>query len=87
MFKIVKNIIDEWDPIELLAMHCPPDEYDIEIKEIMNFLNKETKLEELSAKIYYIFLDYFGDDTFTKTKEECSIIADKIIQETKKYII
>ena len=28
MFDKVKEIIDEWDPIDLLAMHCPADEYD-----------------------------------------------------------
>lgn len=28
MFDKVKMVIDEWDPIELLSIHCPSDEYD-----------------------------------------------------------
>ncbi len=33
----VKTIIDEWDPIDLLA-YAPEDEYDFEIKEIEQIL-------------------------------------------------
>ena len=37
-YENVKKIIDEWDPIGLLALGCPPNEYDLEIKLIVNQL-------------------------------------------------
>ena len=33
-FEIIKKVIDKWDPIDLLG-HAPPDEYDIESREIL----------------------------------------------------
>lgn len=31
-FFLVKKVIDEWDPFNLLAIHCPDDEYDEEMR-------------------------------------------------------
>lgn len=83
MFEIIKIIIDEWDPIGLLAIHSPLDEYDIETKEIANYLKENYQLEELSTKIFNIFTESFGDDIFNKTMGECRIIADKIVNAIK----
>lgn len=36
----IKSIIDEWDPIELLINHAPPDEYDFETNKIFETIQK-----------------------------------------------
>lgn len=84
MFEIIKKIVDDWDPIGLLAAHCPPDEYDLETIEIVNYLTLNIQINDLSTKIYEIFVEFFGIDVFDKTEEECKVVADKIIKMLKK---
>ncbi len=51
---VVKEIIDNWDPLDLFPF-CPQDEYDCEIRKIEEFM-KETKDEkELGEYIYAIY--------------------------------
>ncbi len=77
----IKSIIDEWDPIELLITHAPPDEYDCETKEIFDTILKNHKISanELTNIIFRVFTNNFGSDTFTKDVEECQEIAEKIL--------
>jgi len=71
---IVKTIIDDWDPINLLS-HAPDDEYHSEIREIECLLNSTKDYRELAEGIYNIFLKSFGEITFQKTVSECAEIA------------
>ncbi|WP_312502280.1 DUF1871 family protein [Lacrimispora sp.] len=77
----IKSIIDEWDPIELLITHAPPDEYDYETKEIFDTIQKNHKISanDLTNNIFRFFTKNFGSDTFTKDAEECQEIAEKIL--------
>ncbi|WP_211656067.1 hypothetical protein [Planococcus alpniumensis] len=43
----VKSIIDEWDPIGLLDLGCPEDEYNPEIKDIVALLPNVNRLMNL----------------------------------------
>ena len=85
MFENVKNIIDEWDPIDLITMNSPSDEYDTEIRHILDKIDSNINEKELSLIIYNLFLEEFGDDDFHKTKEDCLEIATKIINELEMY--
>lgn len=80
MFYKVKETIDEWDPIDLLAMHCPDDEYD----EISLWISQEIRtvvdVENLAKYIYDLFVQQFGVPTFDKNLAECRMIAEKIIK-------
>ena len=40
MYNNIKTLIDTWDPLGLLAMGCPKDEYETEIAEIQNLVHK-----------------------------------------------
>ena len=73
-FETIKKEIDMWDPIDLLN-HAPPDEYDIESREIL--LNFQHGIEQNGRVIYEVFSRAFGL-TFTKSVEECVFIAKKI---------
>ena len=75
---IIKTIIDEWDPIDLLS-HAPSDEYHSEIEEIEQLLKSAKDKVELSTGIYNIFIKSFGEFSFQKAKSECDAIAQKIL--------
>ena len=77
-FEIIKNIINNWDPIELLE-HAPEDEYNDEILEISSRFVKE--VNELVCVIYNVVKLSFGE-TFDKSLDDCYLIAENII---KKY--
>ena len=78
---IVKNVIDEWDPIELLSF-APKDEYSIEIDMIEAALKSCDEENVLGERIFNIFTRTF-DMSFSKSLEECKVIAHKILASNK----
>lgn len=78
MFDKVKEIIDEWDPIDLLAMHCPADEYDDISLSISEKARTIMNVDDLANYIYDLFEHEFGIPTFEKNLDDCRIIARKI---------
>ena len=79
MFDKVKMVIDEWDPIELLSIQCPSDEYDEISTELSQILICNVDIELLGKVIYNLFVQAFGISTFDKSMDECKIIAQKIL--------
>lgn len=75
-FEIIKKEIDKWDPIDL--MHAPPDEYDIESREILSKF--QHSIEQNGMTIYEVFSKAFGM-TFTKSVDECVCIAKKMMEQ------
>jgi len=80
IFNIVKEIVNDWDPVGLLHS-APEDEYEIEITRIVSLLNKVDSVYTLSDGLGKVFTKAF-DCSFPK--EECLPIAQKIWKETKK---
>ena len=78
IISIVKEVIDNWDPIGLLT-HAPRDEYYSEIKEIEQLLKSTNDYIELATGIYDVFIKSFTADVFNKDKFECRLIARKLI--------
>ncbi|AQY49663.1 hypothetical protein PWEIH_06711 [Listeria weihenstephanensis FSL R9-0317] len=77
----VKDVIDEWDPIEVLPF-APSDEYDSEINQIVYFLNRREITDfELADKIEKVFIDAFDDSIIQFTKKEYLAISRKILSE------
>lgn len=75
-FEMIKQVIDEWDPIDLLS-HAPADEYDSESRKIL--LKFQHNTEQNGTIIHEIFSKAFGT-TFTKSVDECVCIAKKIME-------
>jgi hypothetical protein len=73
----VKEVIDHWDPIDLLAF-APKDEYHTEIERIELLLSETDDVLILSEGIYKIFTESF-DETFQKGRDECYKIAEFLI--------
>lgn len=70
-----KKIIDEWDPIGLLKMGCPDDEYAPEVVDIIRLLPRVKSVDELAMGIQKVFTDWFAE---TLVIEDCNTAAKKI---------
>ncbi|MEW4370079.1 DUF1871 family protein [Paenibacillus kandeliae] len=75
----IKQIIDDWDPIELFP-YAPDDEYEVEIKLIENYLCSHDKLNEdhIAREIVHVFRTRFGN-IFTASEMTCLQIARTIL--------
>lgn len=78
------RIINKWDPIDLIEI-TPQDEYSSEIKEIIGRIENATNIqvEDLSSIIYDVFCKNF-DQLFIKSKQECLIVASKILEDKRE---
>lgn len=54
-----RKIINKYDPIHLIGMGCPVDEYDGEVRRILDALDKVNSPKELSDLIHKIFVKMF----------------------------
>ncbi|GLX66590.1 hypothetical protein [Paenibacillus glycanilyticus] len=78
VIEIVKRYIDLWDPVLLLAMECPEDEYESEIRTISIYITKHMddldviKLERQLREVFentfeeVIVQDHRSIDTATR---------------------
>lgn len=76
----VKEIIDGWDPIDLLP-YAPGDEYHSEIEEVEELLRVTRDCEVIADGIFTIFLNAFGENVFRKTRQDCIEIAKRILSD------
>ncbi|WP_256762178.1 hypothetical protein [Cohnella sp. WQ 127256] len=87
LFSSVKAIINEWDPAQLLTIHCPEDEYHSEIREICRYIemndDKNLYSKDMGANLHKIFKDYLGNE-FQETEEKSVEISKKIIELIKE---
>ncbi|MFJ5765784.1 DUF1871 family protein [Lysinibacillus sp. NPDC093210] len=60
-YPIVKDIIDNWDPKRFLHF-TPDDEYDPEIRMIVDLLPSATSVEKLAVVIHEVFVKMFSVD-------------------------
>jgi hypothetical protein len=75
----VKDVIDEWDPQNLLELGCPEDEYDDEIKDIIEVIEiVNGSPEVLTVEINRIFNKAFETDF--KKEKDCLSVAKKILR-------
>lgn len=77
IFKKIKPIIDNWDPIDLLP-YSPNDEYDDEICQIANRIYGKSA-DEIAQIIFNVFSISFDYGSFQKSLDECRTIALKIL--------
>ncbi|MFF2483474.1 hypothetical protein [Paenibacillus sp. NPDC058071] len=58
--KFLTQIINDWDPVGLLAGGAPEDEYNIEVREIAEESSSCKSETELAVLIYRVFNDKMG---------------------------
>lgn len=81
--KNVQEIINQHDPVGLVAGGAPDDEYDTEIGEIIAILRTETEKNSLADKINSIFKEAFGNE-IEQNKDLYLIIADELLNLKKR---
>ena len=79
-YEVIKKIIDDWDPIDL-SYFAPEDEYDPISKKIAEIILKISSEKLLGNIIFELFIESFGVNTFTKSLQECEIIAHKLLSD------
>lgn len=77
MDKRIIEIINNWNPIEIYPLL--PDEYLTETQSIIKNSAKSKTVVLLAEEIFNVFKQSFGKE-FSKSIEECQVIAEKIIQ-------
>jgi hypothetical protein len=80
-FLIVEKHINHWDAWGLLAGGAPPDEYDLEIKKIVDALSNIKDQSELATIVKNVFDKAFGEE---HKYEECLNVADLIWDDLQK---
>ena len=78
-YNIIKEEIDKWDPIGLLKMGAPENEYSLEITKISSKIDKFNTYQDLGQHIYNILITCFGKYTLIPKIDECIKIAQNII--------
>lgn len=78
-FNVLKKIIDDWDPIDLLAIHSPYNEYDSETKKILYSISNNMGEDEIAKVVYDVFISAFNESIFLKNINDCIVVARKII--------
>ncbi len=73
----VNHVLIKYDPIGLIAMHCPKDEYMLEAKLIVDSLENKG-FWKLQKEVYYIFKKMFDEKV---SKKICRKIAYDIISD------
>ena len=63
---IVKSVIDKADPIGLLGLCCPTDEYDSEVEMIFARIRKGMSADEIAKVIHAVFFEMFSESIDTK---------------------
>lgn len=80
--EIVKYVLDEWDPLNLLALGAPLDEYDYELDIILfrlNFINEITSLQ-IAKIIHETFTYAFDESVFAYSVDDVIVHADLILE-------
>ncbi|MNH94858.1 hypothetical protein D3C73_474860 [compost metagenome] len=86
---VVKHHIDDWDPIQLLAMDCPADEYDGETRTITIYITKHLQDMDnlsLSERLNKVFKSSFNDE-YSRDKESILIASNLISSRRTKNLI
>jgi hypothetical protein len=79
---IVTKVLNEWDPMDLLAMGAPKEEYGIEANRIVAALNTLNTVDELGSKIKEVFDHYYSTDLDLITCiQVASLIWDELYRE------
>lgn len=63
---IIKSAVNKADPIGLLGMCCPADEYDSEVEMIFARIRKGMPADEIANIIHAVFFEMFSESIDTK---------------------
>ncbi|MGH8064259.1 MAG: hypothetical protein ACRERE_03270 [Candidatus Entotheonellia bacterium] len=68
IYVLTKRAIDRADPIHLLKIGAPDDEYELEIREIVSRVGECMNLEDMQRLLHEVFTKWF-DERIAGSKE------------------
>ena len=77
MKNTIKELIDAWDPYDLLAF-APDDEYSNEINDIYEFLKKNKNISEADLKKYIV--ERFDFEDIAENKQDIDNLIIELIK-------
>ena len=77
---IIKAVVDKADPMGLLAVHCPTDEYDSEVEMIFARIRNTMTEIEIAEIFHAVFFEMFNE-SIDKT------LCDTMAKELGQYLI
>lgn len=84
-FLELKDIVNEVDPIGLISIYCPDDEYDPEVNNILKLIPNSETLPQLADMIHNVFIKWF-DAEMAKDYAMFERIAVLIWNKREKFI-
>lgn len=82
--KETRKIMNKYDPIHLLQMGCPKDEYNPEIQEIIKHKKKVKNSKEMHNLVYNTFVKMF-DKKIAGPKKNCQHLSRELHRLIKKH--
>ena len=73
---IIKSVVDKADPMGLLELCCPADEYDSEIEMIFARIRKGMSADEIAKVIHAVFFEMFNESI---DKMLCNTMAKEML--------
>ena len=83
-FMELQTIINRHDPIGLIDMGAPEDEYEPEVKTIIVQLDSKMTEEQVHNLVYQEFLRWFDDESTTGPRDAYKELAKDIYNWTRK---
>jgi hypothetical protein len=59
-YRGLRELVAEWDPLGLIALGSPRDEYDCIVGPLMRQLEQKATVEDISAYLQHEFANHFG---------------------------
>ena len=79
----VQATINKYDPIRLLKIGCPADEYRLEIKRIVPILRSTTGINQLHDAAYGVFVNMF-DERIAGPKNDYRKLCEELYSLSRK---
>ena len=73
---VIKSVVDKNDPVGLLGLGCPEDEYEPEIDRIFARIQAGMTVKEIAGIIHAVFLEMFNESIDRKL---CDIMASEML--------
>jgi hypothetical protein len=74
--EVVRKVVHKWDPLELLAMGCPKDEFDSEIASVVAQIPRIKSRKDASHAISRVFSSAFYPEGFSPT--DCDAVGAEL---------
>ncbi len=81
----LNEIVRQHDPVGLIAMGAPADEYESEVGTIAPRLRSAHDAQETTRIVYEEFLHWFGDESTSGPETAYVALGEAIWNATRKY--